>query len=102
MIYFVVDEKPKTPGKTLKRLRNVAANPAVALVVDVYDEDWARLEYLLVQGRAAVVEAADEYAGALEELCGRYPQYREMRLEKGRNPIVRITVDSAHHWRAST
>ncbi len=100
VLYFVVDEKPKAPGKTLQRLQNIAVNPAVALIVDVYDEDWTRLEYLLVRGRAAVVEDADEYAAALEKLRGRYRQYRGMRLEKGRNPIVRITVDGAHHWRA--
>src|SRR5512140_3711201 len=63
-IYVVIDEKPKRTRTGLKRLRNIAANPQVALVIDDYDEDWTRLAYLLVQGHAAMVEAADEYATA--------------------------------------
>jgi len=101
VIYFIVDEKPKQAGKRLKRMRNIAENPAVALVVDVYDEDWARLEYLLVHGQAAIVEDAAEFARALALLRARYPQYVAMRLERGRNPLVRITPTAVHHWRAT-
>ena len=39
-IYITVDEKPKTSApKTIKRLRNIAENINVAMVVDEYDED---------------------------------------------------------------
>src|SRR5262249_5250057 len=51
--YFVVDEKPKRTRTGLKRLRNIAANSQVALVIDDYDEDWSRLAFLLVLGSAA-------------------------------------------------
>jgi PPOX class probable F420-dependent enzyme len=97
-VYFVVDEKPKTPGKRLKRLRNIAENPSVALVVDFYDEDWRRLEYLLIQGRAEIVSDEAEWHRALDLLRARYPQYRSMRLEPGRNEVVRIDATSVHHW----
>jgi len=100
-IYFIVDEKPKQAGKRLKRMRNIAENPAVALVVDLYDEDWGRLEYLLVHGKAAVVEDAAEYARALALLRARYPQYAGMRLEQGRNELVRIAPSAVHHWRSN-
>lgn len=100
-LYFVVDEKPKAKGRTLKRLRNIAENPRVAVVVDLYDEDWSRLDYLLVRGRAAVVEERGEFERALEGLRARYPQYRAMRLEYGRNALVRITVEKANRWRAA-
>jgi len=98
-IVFVVDEKPKRSGKTLKRMRNIAENPAVALVVDVYDEDWSRLEYALVHGNAEVVRDPAEYGRALEALRARYPQYRAMALDADRNPVIRITPTRAHHWR---
>ena len=40
-LYITIDEKPKrVPGTALKRLKNIAENPAVAVVVDRYDEDW--------------------------------------------------------------
>jgi len=100
-LYFIVDEKPKAAGRTLKRIENIAENPEVALVVDVYDEDWTRLAYLLVRGRAEVVSDAGEFERALGLLRARYPQYRAMRLEAGRNELVRITPASVHHWRAT-
>ncbi|MGH7803237.1 MAG: TIGR03668 family PPOX class F420-dependent oxidoreductase, partial [Candidatus Binatia bacterium] len=100
-IVFVVDEKPKAAGRTLKRLRNIAENPSVAIVVDRWDEDWSRLEYVLVHGEAAVVTDADAWARAVARLRERYPQYREMTLAPERNPVVRIEVRRAHHWRAA-
>ena len=100
-LYFIVDEKPKQAGQRLKRLRNIAENPAVALVVDVYDEDWQRLEYALVRGTAEIVTLAEEHQRALALLRARYSQYRAMRLEAGRNEVVRITATGVHHWKAS-
>ena len=99
-LYFIVDEKPKAAGKTLKRMRNIAENPKVALVADHYDEDWSRLEYVLIQGRAEKVDDSAEFELVLEQLLRRYPQYRGMRLERKRNPLVRITPETMHHWRA--
>jgi PPOX class probable F420-dependent enzyme len=100
-LYFIVDEKPKRAGKRLKRLQNIAENPAVALVVDVYDEDWRRLEYALVRGTAEIVTRVGEFRRALSLLRARYPQYDAMRLEAGRNEVVRITATGVHYWKAS-
>ena len=80
-------------------MRNIAENPTVALVVDVYDEDWRRLEYALVHGRAEVVENPEERRRALEALRDRYPQYRSMTLDAPHNEVVRITPARVHHWR---
>ena len=99
--YFVVDEKPKRTRTGLKRLRNIAANPQVALVIDDYYEDWTRLAYLLVRGRAALVGETTEYDTALAVLRKRYPQYREMRLSFETHPLVRIVADQRHLWRAT-
>lgn len=100
-IVFVVDEKPKTAGRTLARLRNIAENPQVAIVADVWDEDWSRLEYVLVHGEAAIDEDQSAFESAIAALRERYPQYREMKLEAGRNALVRIRPTRVHHWRAS-
>jgi PPOX class probable F420-dependent enzyme len=99
--YFVVDEKPKRSRRGLKRLRNIAANGQVALIMDQYDEDWSRLAFLLVQGQAAPVSNASEYAAALEALCRRYPQYRGMKLQFELHPMVRIAPRWRHLWRAT-
>jgi len=55
--YFVIDEKPKRlSGTGLKRMRNIVENPQVALVIDHYEEDWTNLAYVLIHGRARIVE----------------------------------------------
>lgn len=101
VVYFVVDEKPKKTRRGLKRLRNIAANPHVAVIVDDYDEDWSRLAYLLVQGTAAEVADTELYAAVLATLRRRYPQYERMTLTPENNPIIGIAPAKLHSWRAS-
>jgi PPOX class probable F420-dependent enzyme len=97
--YFVVDEKPKRQtGKPLKRVRNILQNPRVALVIDDYADNWTQLAYVLVSGKAALVENEEEYVRALKLLRERYPQYRQMDLTFARNPMVRITPTKVHAW----
>jgi PPOX class probable F420-dependent enzyme len=72
--YWAVDAKPKERG-TIQRIENIEANPAVEYVVDGYDEDWARLWWVRVTGRARVVSSDDERTTALTALAEKYPQY---------------------------
>ena len=101
-LYFVVDAKPKRrTGLGLQRMRNLLENSRVALVVDDYDEDWSTLAYVLVRGQAAVVDDAAETDRALASLRAKYPQYRAMALAGPEHPVVRITPERVHVWRAS-
>jgi len=102
ILYFVIDAKPKRrTGTGLQRMRNLLENPRVALVIDDYDEDWSRLAYVLVRGHAAVVDDAAETDRALTSLRAKYPQYRAMPLDGAEHPVVRITPERVHVWRAS-
>ncbi len=102
-LYFVVDSKPKRQkGLAIKRMRNIAENPAVAVVVDDYDDDWTRLAYVLVRGRATVVGDDAVRSRALDALRDKYPQYRTMALDGPDHPVVAITAEGAHFWRASS
>ena len=95
--YFSIDEKPKrAPASRLKRLRNIAENPRVALVVDRYDEDWTRLGWVMLRGHAEVLTAGEEHASAQAALKKRYPQYRTMRLDA--LPVVAIRIARANAW----
>lgn len=99
--YFVIDEKPKRAGwRELKRMRNIAANPRVALVIDHYEEDWGGLAFVLVHGRARIVEDGHEYMAALRGLRDKYAQYRTMEMSPDANPIVRIDPRRVHVWGA--
>jgi PPOX class probable F420-dependent enzyme len=100
-IYFAIDEKPKRQtGLALKRMRNIAENPRVAVVIDHYEEDWSQLAYVLIRGHARVVEDPEEYLLAMRNLRDKYLQYRAMNLTPERNPIVKIEPASVHAWGA--
>jgi len=63
-LYITIDEKPKrAPAAGLKRLRNIAENARVAVVVDRYDEDWTRLGWVMLRGRADILQAGTEKIG---------------------------------------
>jgi PPOX class probable F420-dependent enzyme len=73
----VDDVKPKAT-MSLRRLRNIAANPAVALLADHYDdEDWTALWWARADGAARLFDPADPAAERGRDLlAARYPQYR--------------------------
>lgn len=96
-VYFTIDEKPKRrPGARLKRLRNLRENPFAALVVDRYDEDWSRLGWVMVQGRAEVLESGPEHDAAQDRLRARYPQLAAMDI--GELPVVAVRIERAASW----
>ena len=98
--YIVLDEKPKRVSPAaLKPVRNIQANPRVALVLDQYDEEWRRLWYVLVQGMAELLTGGEGHEGAIELLREKYPQYREMDI--GNSPVIRITPRRMLPWRAT-
>ncbi len=52
-------------------------------VIDQYDDDWSRLGYVLVQGRAELLQPENTlHSRALVLPRERYPQYRTMVMEK--------------------
>jgi PPOX class probable F420-dependent enzyme len=99
-IYTAIDEKPKRISpRGLRRVRNIMANPQVALVVDHYAEDWRRLRYVLVRGTAIIIDRGPEHRRAIARLRDKYRQYRTMRLE-GR-PVLKISPLTIAAWEAT-
>ena len=97
VIYSVLDAKPKsTPLRQLRRVRNILANPKVSLVVDHYEEDWSRLQYLMVLGDAGLLETGEEWARAIAMLREKYPQYQAMDLDQ--SPVIKITPAKFVPW----
>ena len=96
-VYFSIDEKHKRKsGAPLKRIANIRENPFVALVVDHYDDDWSRLGWVMVQGRADVLVSGDEHDRAQARLRARYRQLEAMRIEA--LPVVAIRIDHVASW----
>lgn len=93
-IAIAIDQKPKSTYD-LRRLRNIAENPHVALLCDEYDEDWTRLWWVRVDGTAEVLRGGPRRAEALEALVARYPQYA---ADPPRGPVIEITPQRWSGW----
>src|SRR4029077_3716067 len=96
-LYFAVDKKPKKSAD-LQRLRNIEANPAVSVLFDHYEEDWTRLWWVRVDGRARIVSEGSELETAINLLSRRYAQYRSARPT---GPAVAIEIERMTGWSAS-
>jgi len=97
LIYTAVDAKPKTTTN-LRRLRNIRADPRVAVLADHYEADWDRLWWARAEGLASILGAPADLAAPLELLAARYPQYR---VNPPAGPVIAITVDRWTGWAAS-
>jgi len=96
-LYIPIDEKPKRRAVTaLKRLRNIAENPAVAVIVDRYEEDWARLGWVMLRGRAEVLREGQEHRDAQALLRSRYPQLGAMQIAT--YPVIAVRIERATSW----
>ena len=92
-IYSAVDPKPKRTTD-LKRLRNVAANPRVALLADHYvDDDWDVIWWARADGSRARARVLGR--GAVELLRERYAQYRDAPPE---GPVLAVDVERWSGW----
>jgi PPOX class probable F420-dependent enzyme len=112
VIYSVVDAKPKR-STALRRLRNVAENPSVALLVDHYDDaDWDALWWVRAEGVARVLDPASsdeaerveaeraeaeraEAERAVDLLRSRYPQQRAV------GAVLAVDVERWSGWAAA-
>jgi PPOX class probable F420-dependent enzyme len=93
-LYSAVDHKPKQ-SRDLRRLRNIRANPQVAVLADHYEDDWERLWWVRVDGRARIIDDPAEMLGPIRLLVERYEQYRENPPE---GPVIAITIARWSGW----
>jgi len=96
-LYVTIDEKPKRQaGAPLKRLRNIVENPAVAILADRYDEDWTRLGWILLRGRAEILSGGTEHARAQALLRARYRQLGDMHIEP--LSVIAVRLERVMSW----
>jgi PPOX class probable F420-dependent enzyme len=95
VIYTAVDAKPKRTS-ALRRLANIASNPAVAALVDHYEDDWTQLWWVRADGAARLAEG-EEAGTALQLLTARYPAYA---AAPPPGPVIAIDVMRWSGWSA--
>jgi PPOX class probable F420-dependent enzyme len=105
VLYTPLDEKPKAVDDPshLARVRDIEADPRVAVLVERWDEDWANLAWLRLTGSAVLLRRighqASEHSTAVDALRVRYAQYSTHDLES--RPLIRVAIERATSWSAS-
>ncbi len=100
-LYSPIDKKPKlAPARDIKRIRNIIDNPFISVVIDDYDEDWNKLCYVIIHGRAELLESGEDYQMSLKLLCEKYPQYLEMNLSSSNLPVIKVIPARILSWGA--
>ncbi len=109
-LYTTVDRKPKRflpvderaaekrRPLALERLRNIAANPQAAILVDRYDDDWSQLAWVMLRGRAEILNEGEEHDLAQALLRRRYPRYRLMSIDD--LPVIVLRIERVNSWGA--
>ena len=98
--WIPLDEKPKRSADPLDlaRVRDVLERPAVTLLVDRWDEDWSRLAWVRIDGRADLLApgADGDHDAAVARLRDKHAQYRDHALEE--RPIIRVAIERVTWW----
>jgi PPOX class probable F420-dependent enzyme len=90
-LVIAIDQKPKSTTD-LRRLRNIAWNPRVAILCDRYDADWSQLWWVRADGAARIDQ---QNPAAVQSLAAKYPPYR---LDPPSGPVITVTIDNWTGW----
>lgn len=81
----------------IRRLRNIAANPHVQVLIDRYDDgDWSKLRSVQLRGAARILGPDGEQRRAVALLRDRYTQYLVMGLDRA--PVIAVDIARAVAW----
>ena len=93
-LYSATDAGPRP----VKRLRNLARDPRVTVLVDAYDEDWSTVWWVRLRGRGRAVEDAAERAEALRLLWEKYPQFGDAPSAETAGPVMAVDIERWSGW----
>ena len=100
-LYSPIDGKPKSSAR-LARLRYIAREPRVGLVIDRYADDWRQLWWLRLAAVAREVGADHpDFEAAVVALRGKYPQYQSTPLFSGEPTMIRFEILDSRWWSAA-
>jgi PPOX class probable F420-dependent enzyme len=97
VVYSAVDDKPKR-HRRLQRVSNITATGTASLLVDEYDDDWSRLWWVRLDGKARLVGDTAEAQRAIHSLSRKYPQYRD---QPPSGPVLAVDVERWVGWSAT-
>ena len=102
--FLPIDEKTKrSRPESLKRVKNIQQNPNVALLIDKYNEDWRKLFFIMIRGRASIIGGSRLESNDLslpqkahKLLYHKYPQYQKIGIGEY---IVMIIAQKIITWK---
>ena len=98
-LFTPIDDKPKSvKPKQLQRVRNIKLNEYVSVIIDDYSENWTKLAWVQIRGRAEILSDGDEYEIGIKLLTEKYQQYQNIRLN---NLLIIIYLEKVLSWRAA-
>ncbi|HJU58142.1 MAG TPA: pyridoxamine 5'-phosphate oxidase family protein [Nitrososphaeraceae archaeon] len=104
-IFIPLDDKPKRVNSNqLKRVKNIERNSNISFLIDTYDDkDWNNLSYLMIQGKARIVNMVndiDTIKIAHSLLSKKYLQYNKTVVGVGDSCIV-VDIQKVISWKYS-
>jgi len=97
-VFTPIDAKPKSveDWHDLRRIRNIETNGRASVLVDVYNENWAKLAWVRMDGVAEILTKGEDHSHALGLLAAKYKQYEGIPL--GEAPVIRIRIEHIAEW----
>ncbi len=99
--FIPLDYKTKTVNpKNLKRVKNIQKNPNVALLIDKYQNNWKKLFFLMIHGKATVIDGKNRKLmdKVHKLLISKYPQYKKIGIG---NSCITIQPKKVTFWNNS-
>jgi len=99
--FIPLDEKVKTVNaRKLKRVKNIEKNPNVTLLIDKYQNDWKKLFFLMIHGKATVIDSKNsKLMDKIHKLLiSKYPQYKKIGIG---NSCIAINPTKVTFWNNS-
>lgn len=96
-VLTMIDQKPKST-LALQRLNNLRQVPRATLLADHYDDDWGRLWWVRVDGRATIHHSGEVWDQAREALVSKYAQYSD---DPPEGPAIRIELERVTSWEST-
>jgi len=86
-------------GDDARKVRNLRANPRLAVVADDYSEAWDWLRGVVVTGEARLHARGPVFQRGRRLLYAKYPQYpAEAALEVGDSVVVEVVPTAVFAW----
>jgi PPOX class probable F420-dependent enzyme len=97
-VFTPIDAKPKSveDWHDLRRVLNVETNGRASVLVDVYNENWAKLAWVRMDGVADILTKGEDHRRALGLIAAKYKQYEGVPL--GEAPVIRLRIEHVAQW----